>query len=185
MVWWFLCPVSKNQRHIVFGLSVHLSVCLSAKTLTLAISFELQVIGISYVCSLWQDLSIDAKIFDLVTLTLMFVPLLQSFNIGHIFWMVSDMAFIFHIRWIKKVWPVSTGCLLLLGTWSYLRFCRRSVLPYTWFCNCLLDYGYILHIINFAILYVFLMARPLRLYLYQKFCPCDIDLEVWPTFQKL
>jgi hypothetical protein len=45
-------------------------------------------------------------------------------------------------------------CLLLLGTWSYLRICRRSVLPYTRFCNCLLDYGYVLHIVNFAILYV-------------------------------
>jgi hypothetical protein len=27
------------------------------------------------------------------------------------------------------------------------------VLPYTRFCNCLLDYGYVLHIVNFAILY--------------------------------
>jgi hypothetical protein len=52
------------------------------------------------------------------------------------------------------VWPVSRGCLLLLGTWSYLRICRRSVLPYTRFCNCLLDYGYVLHIVNFTILYV-------------------------------
>jgi hypothetical protein len=26
----------------------------------------------------------------------------------------------------------------ILGTWSYLRICRRSVLPYTRFCNCLL-----------------------------------------------
>jgi hypothetical protein len=30
--------------------------------------------------------------------------------------------------------------LLLHGTWSYLRICRRSVMPYTRFCNCLLDY---------------------------------------------
>jgi hypothetical protein len=35
------------------------------------------------------------------------------------------------------VWPVSRGCSLLRGTWSYLRICRRSVLPYTRFCNCL------------------------------------------------
>jgi hypothetical protein len=52
----------------------------------------------------------------------------------------------------------------LLGTWSYLRicrrsvlprnrFCRRSVLPHTQFYNCLLDYDYVLHIVNFAILY--------------------------------
>jgi hypothetical protein len=25
---------------------------------------------------------------------------------------------------------------------------------YTWFCNCLLDYDYLLHIVNFAILYI-------------------------------
>jgi hypothetical protein len=54
----------------------------------------------------------------------------------------------------RRVWPVSRGCLLLRGTWSYLRICRRSVLPYTPFCNCLLDYDYVLHIVNFAILYL-------------------------------
>jgi hypothetical protein len=52
----------------------------------------------------------------------------------------------------RQVWPVSRGCLLLLGTWSYLRICRRSVLSYTQLCNCLLNYGYVLHI-NFAMLY--------------------------------
>ena len=34
-----------------------------------------------------------------------------------------------------------------------LCICRRSVLPYTRICNCLLDYDYVLHIVNFAILY--------------------------------
>jgi hypothetical protein len=43
--------------------------------------------------------------------------------------------------------------LLYRGTWSYLGICRRSVLPYTWFCNCLLDYDYVLHNVNFANLY--------------------------------
>jgi hypothetical protein len=42
----FYAPISKDRGHIVFGLSV----CLSAKTLTLAISFEWQVIGISCSC---------------------------------------------------------------------------------------------------------------------------------------
>jgi hypothetical protein len=36
-----------------------------------------------------------------------------------------------------RLWPVSRGCLLLRGTWSYLSIFRRSVLPYTRFCNCL------------------------------------------------
>jgi hypothetical protein len=52
-----------------------------------------------------------------------------------------------------RVWPVSRGWLPFLGTWSYLRICQRSVLPFTRFRNCLLDYGYLLHIVNFAILY--------------------------------
>jgi hypothetical protein len=54
----------------------------------------------------------------------------------------------------RRVWRVSRGCLLLLDTWSYLRICRRSVLPYTRFFNCLLNYDYVLHNVNFAILYV-------------------------------
>jgi hypothetical protein len=53
-------------------------------------------------------------------------------------------------RW---VWLFSRGCLLLCGTWSYLCNRWRSVLPYTRFCNCLLDYDYVLYIVNFAILY--------------------------------
>ena len=47
--------------------------------------------------SLWQNLSIDTKIIDLVTLTFEFDLLLKNFNIGNNFWMVSDRAFIFHI----------------------------------------------------------------------------------------
>jgi hypothetical protein len=34
-----------------------------------------------------------------------------------------------------RMWPVSRGFLLLRGIWSYLRICRRSVLPYIRFCN--------------------------------------------------
>jgi hypothetical protein len=38
-----------------------------------------------------------ANIFDLLTLTLNFDLLFKNFNIGHIFWMVSDRAFMFHV----------------------------------------------------------------------------------------
>jgi hypothetical protein len=31
----------------------------------------------------------------------------------------------------------------------------ESVLLYTRFCNCLLDYDYVLHIVNFATLYLY------------------------------
>jgi hypothetical protein len=34
---------------------------------------------------------------------------------------------------VRRVWPVSRGCLLLPGIWSYLRIFRRSMLPYTRF----------------------------------------------------
>jgi hypothetical protein len=51
-----------------------------------------------------------------------------------------------YLKWGSwRVWPVSRGCLLLRGNWSYLRTYRRSMLPYTRFCNCLLDYEYVLH----------------------------------------
>jgi hypothetical protein len=38
---------------------------------------------ISHDCSLWQDLSIGTKIFDLVTWTLMFDLLIKNFNLGY------------------------------------------------------------------------------------------------------
>jgi hypothetical protein len=44
-MFFFYAPVSKDRGHIVFGQSVCLFVCL---TLTLTISFEWQVIGLSY-----------------------------------------------------------------------------------------------------------------------------------------
>jgi hypothetical protein len=50
---------------------------------------------------------------------------------------VGNVSYV--LKWgSRRVWPVSRECLLLRGTWSYLRICRRSVLPYTRFCNCLL-----------------------------------------------
>jgi hypothetical protein len=48
---------------------------------------------ISYMCFLWQDLSIGTNFFDFVTLK--FDPLFKNFNIGYIFWMASGKVFIF------------------------------------------------------------------------------------------
>ena len=45
--------------------------------------------------SLWQDLSVDTKIFYFVTLT--FDLLLKKLNLGHNFWTKRDRAFIFHM----------------------------------------------------------------------------------------
>ena len=46
--------------------------------------------------SLWQDLSVNTKFFDFVTLTLTFDLLLKKLNLGHNFWTKRDRAFIFH-----------------------------------------------------------------------------------------
>ena len=53
--------------------------------------------NITQLYSLWQDLSIDTKIFDFVTLTLTFDLLLKKLNLGHNFWTKQDRAFIFHM----------------------------------------------------------------------------------------
>ena len=44
---------------------------------------ERQGFHILHVYSLWQDLSLHAIIFDLVTLTLKFDLLFKNFNFGH------------------------------------------------------------------------------------------------------
>jgi hypothetical protein len=51
---------------------------------------------------------------------------------------MGNPVYLIWLRVARRVWPVSRGCLHLRGTWSYHRICRRSVLPYTRFCNCLL-----------------------------------------------
>ena len=53
--------------------------------------------GCIYVHSLWQDLSMSTKIFDLVTLTLEFDLLLKNFNLGYSFFTRRGWAFIFHM----------------------------------------------------------------------------------------
>ena len=47
--------------------------------------------------SLWQDLSVHTKNFDLVTLTLTFDILLKKLNLGLNFWTKSDLALKLHI----------------------------------------------------------------------------------------
>jgi hypothetical protein len=67
----------------------------------------------------------------------------------------------------RRVWPVSRECLLLLGTWSYLRICWRSMTcPTLDFVNCLLDYDSVLHIVNVAVLNYSCTSRPRILHMY-------------------
>ena len=69
------------------------------KNLTLAITFEPREIRLHSkgVYSLWQDLSVHTRNFDLVTLTLTFDLLLKKLNLDHNFWTKSDWALILHI----------------------------------------------------------------------------------------
>jgi hypothetical protein len=70
-------------------------------------------------------------------------------------WIIINQTFeAIMTRGARRLWPVSRGCLILTHNWSYLCICRIYMLSYNRFCNCLLDYGYVLHIVNFAILYV-------------------------------
>ena len=48
-------------------------------------------------CSLWQDISLRTKSFDLVTLTLTFDLLLKNLNLRHNFLTKRDGAFILHL----------------------------------------------------------------------------------------
>jgi hypothetical protein len=92
------------------------------------------------------------------------------------------------------VWPVSRRCLLLRSTWSYLCIYRRSVLPYTRFCNCLLNYDCVLHIGNFPILYLNLWSISLvqayypiyTIHIRQEYqCSalrCGCDIRYWSSW---
>jgi hypothetical protein len=67
----------------------------------------------------------------------------------------GNLVYLISNKGARRVWPVSRGCLLLLGTWSYLCIFQRSFLPCTRFCICFPDFDYVCkHIGNFAILYL-------------------------------
>ena len=59
--------------------------------------FRQHCFNITQVYSFWQDLSVDTKIFDFVSLTLTFDLLLMKLNLGNNFWAKRDMAVILHI----------------------------------------------------------------------------------------
>jgi hypothetical protein len=76
--------------------------------------------------------------------------------------MTDNPLYLVSTKGARRVWPVSRGCLLLHGTWSYLRIFWQSVLPYNRFCICLLDCDYFWHIVNFAILYLYVQEKPVK-----------------------
>jgi hypothetical protein len=66
---------------------------------------------------------------------------------------MGNPVYLISTKGARRVWPVSRRCLLLRYTWSYLRVCWGSVLPYTRICNCPSDNDYVSHIVIFSILY--------------------------------
>ena len=134
------------------------------------------MVGLSYshVYSLWKELSMYIKNFDLVTLNLFFDLLFKNFNIGHNFWIVSDRAFIFHI------------CNSCDKTFSLIpKFLDFVTMALT----------FDLLFLNFNIVNNFWLVRD-RAFIFYMCNPCDEtfpliptvwphDLDLWPTFQKL
>ena len=110
---------------------ITLSVCLSVrqKTLKLAITFLHLEISLSYLGSLWQELSNGTINFELVTLTVTFDLHLKKFNISHNFFILGDRAFIFDM------------------------------------CD---HYDKTFQTVQ----------------MYHKFWTCDLDSDLWPTFEK-
>ena len=152
------------------------SVCLSRVNVTLAITFEPKEIRlITYVGSLWQDLSVCTNNFKIVTLILTFDLLLQELNLGYNFWTKRDKAFILQ------------ACILCEKTFV-------SVPIFFYLVTLTLNFDLLLKKITLAITFepneirlsyyrcVFLVVRPFCLY--QNVLPCDIDLVIWPSFEK-
>jgi hypothetical protein len=97
----------------------------------------------------------------------------KNFNIGHIFWMVNDRAFIFHmcVPYDRSFLLIPKSLTLWPWPWSLTHFPKTLTLgiSFEW------------HLIGLSyFIRVFLMTRPF--YWYHNFWPCDFDLEVWPTF---
>jgi hypothetical protein len=114
------------------------------------------------------------KLFDHVTLTLLFDPLIKNFNLGHNFQMVCTRMLIFHMSvscdkiflWVPKfltLWPWPWCLTLLLKTLTLAITFKWYVFGCWYFTR------------------LFLVTR--SLHGYQTFWPCDLDLDVWPTYK--
>jgi hypothetical protein len=71
---------------------------------------------------LWQNISIGTFIFAFMTLNLEFDLLFKKFNIGNISWLISDKAFIFHLRISCDKTSVLVPSFLTLWPWSSVAF---------------------------------------------------------------
>ena len=131
---------------------------------------------ITHVSSLWQVLSTGTKIFDLLTLTLKFDLLFKNFNIGHNFWMACGVTFIIHmcVPYDKPFLLVPNVLTSWSWPWTLTHFSKTLTLAITFEWQ-------VMGLSYFTC--VFLITIPF--YWYQNFWPSDLDIEVWPTLQKL
>jgi hypothetical protein len=152
-----------------------------------------QLIQDTRICFVYDDFSKRSKLltkkfmlngYDGYCLTLSFRKLYGPYNdllcdyklsvanmLNDLFHIFSYPIYLISTKSAWQVWPVSRGCLLLCGPWSYLCNCRRSVLPYTQFCNCLLNYDYVLHVVNFVI-FLFHNVSTFQIHIFVLFNPC-------------
>ena len=70
--------------------------------------------------SLWQDLSVRTKNFDLVTLTLTFDLLLKKLNLGYTFWTKRDKVFLVQVCIPCGKTFLSIPKILTLWPWPWL-----------------------------------------------------------------
>jgi hypothetical protein len=85
----------------------------------------------------WKDQDFQWRNFEII-INFKFLQILTVISILAL--TTRNPVYLISTTDARRVWPVSRGCLLLPSTWSYLRICRRSVLPYTRFWNCFLNY---------------------------------------------
>ena len=98
---WHQRSKALHSHHFVHSLLVCMSSChallFAGDTHILWIHCLTLCHHFSHLYFLWQDLSVDTKIFDFVTLTLTFDLLLKKLNLDHNFWSKSYRALILHI----------------------------------------------------------------------------------------
>jgi hypothetical protein len=99
--------------------------------------------------------------FDHVTLV--FDPLIENFNLGYIFWIVSTRTSIFHM---------SIPCENILDTVTVWPTLKMNLGLNFWVAKIWLRY----------LTWVYIMTKAFCRY--HKFLPCDLDLGVWPTLSK-
>ena len=171
------CPGSLCHSPSV---GIRVGVCAWTKTLTLAITFLPEVIGLSYcTCvflvtrpftwyhNFWPH-DLDLEVWPTLD---------KNFNLGHNSLTRSDRAFILHmcipcdktfhmVPYFLTLWPSSL---------TY--FWKTLTLAITFSCFLSEDIG-----LSYCT-YVYLVTR--SFIWYHNFWPRDFVLEVWPTFEKL